>query len=265
MSGNEIETFQKISDFIDSFDSTSLGSIIILAILVCVVLVSVFKSIYSTSVEELFMNSKEKNKNMFFQLLVILTILIFINFMLLNIALIFMEILLGAVSLVVYIVYQRKENGTRKYLEMIDELNTYYKQRSSFWYLISIICLIPSLVFLINSIENSIPLFNCAVITSVIEVSIICIIMPEYIMYDARNYFVDNENKFFIYGRIEDDIVLCGDNTQKSKASKYITISYEDLQKKEIFHMRRERLSKKRKRELRTIYKENKQVNEYYQ
>ena len=80
MSGNEIETFQKISDFIDSFDSTSLGSIIILAILVCVVLVSVFKSIYSTSVEELFMNSKEKNKNMFFQLLVILTILIFINF-----------------------------------------------------------------------------------------------------------------------------------------------------------------------------------------
>jgi len=66
MSGNEIETFQKISDFIDSFDSTSLGSIIILAILVCVVLVSVFKSIYSTSVEELFMNSKEKNKNMFF-------------------------------------------------------------------------------------------------------------------------------------------------------------------------------------------------------
>ena len=182
MSGNEIETFQKISDFIDSFDSTSLGSIIILAILVCVVLVSVFKSIYSTSVEELFMNSKEKNKNMFFQLLVILTILIFINFMLLNIALIFMEILLGAVSLVVYIVYQRKENGTRKYLEMIDELNTYYKQRSSFWYLISIICLIPSLVFLINSIENSIPLFNCAVITSVIEVSIICIIMPEYIM-----------------------------------------------------------------------------------
>ena len=32
MSGNEIETFQKISDFIDSFDSTSLGSIIILAI-----------------------------------------------------------------------------------------------------------------------------------------------------------------------------------------------------------------------------------------
>ena len=103
--------------------------------------------------------------------------------MLLNIALIFMEILLGAVSLVVYIVYQRKENGTRKYLEMIDELNTYYnhKQRSSFWYLISIICLIPSLVFLINSIENSIPLFNCAVITSVIEVSIICIIMPKYL------------------------------------------------------------------------------------
>lgn len=116
MSGNEIETFQKISDFIDSFDSTSLGSIIILAILVCVVLVSVFKSIYSTSVEELFMNSKEKNKNMFFQLLVILTILIFINFMLLNVVLIFMEILLGTVSLVVYIVYQRKENGTRKYL-----------------------------------------------------------------------------------------------------------------------------------------------------
>lgn len=109
MSGNEIETFQKISDFIDSFDSTSLGSIIILAILVCVVLVSVFKSIYSTSVEELFMNSKEKNKNMFFQLLVILTILIFINFMLLNVVLIFMEILLGTVSLVVYIVYQRKE------------------------------------------------------------------------------------------------------------------------------------------------------------
>lgn len=64
---------------------------------------------------------------------------------------------------------------------------------------------------------------------------------------------------------LEDDIVLCGDNTQKSKASKYITISYEDLQKKEIFHMRRERLSKKRKRELRTIYKENKQVNKYYQ
>ena len=59
MSGNEIETFQKISDFIDSFDSTSLGSIIILAILVCVVLVSVFKSIYSTSVYE-FQRKKQK-------------------------------------------------------------------------------------------------------------------------------------------------------------------------------------------------------------
>lgn len=118
---------------------------------------------------------------------------------------------------------------------MIDELNTYYKQRSSFWYLISIICLIPSLVFLINSIENSIPLFNCAVITSVIEVSIICIIMPEYIMYDARNYFVDNENKFFIYGRIEDDIVLCGDNTQKVKHQNTLLLVMKIYKRKKYF------------------------------
>jgi hypothetical protein len=68
---------------------------------------------------------------------------------------------------------------------------------------------------------------------------------------------LDGDNKIFIYERIEDDTVLCGDNQEKNKAKKFITISYENLKEKEIFRMQYESLSKTKKRKLRENYKEN--------
>ena len=81
--------------------------------------------------------------------------------------------------------------------------------------------------------------------------------MPELVKRSAKNYFLQNNEKMFIYERIEDDTVLCGDNSEISKAEKYVTISYDELKEKEIFHMQYVCLSKTEKKELRKKYKEN--------
>ena len=62
----------------------------------------------------------------------------------------------------------------------------------------------------------------------------------------------------FIYKRLDDDIIMCGDNTEMNKSSKYITISYEELKNKEIIHIQHNRLTKKEKKELIKEYRDDK-------
>jgi hypothetical protein len=258
MNGEDLTLLEKAEECINDFDPTNIGSVITLAILVCVLLIPLSRSVYSTSVEEIFMGAKKRGGNDFFRLLALLVIFIPLNFVLLIMeTFILFELLLGFGVIIAYFVYDREEAGTRKNMEGISELNAYYKEKKSDCFLFSIICFSPSMSILMNQFVDSLPLFSCAIIVSITETLIICISMPEFVNRSSNNYFCDNKNKIYIYERIEDDTVLCGDNPEKSKANKYITISYDNLKEKEIFHMQYESLSKTKKRELREKYKEN--------
>lgn len=236
------------------FDPTNYVSIILLAL---VLLVSIFKAINSTFIEEVFMEPKKKEKNIFFNLVAVLVIFVPVNFILsMNHAFLIAELLCGMVGVVLYIVYNRKEVGTQKYAEGLDELNTYYKGKRSDCILLIIISIMPSFSIFLNTSTNSIPLFSCVVIVSVIEVLIIYLSIPELMKNESRIYFMNDERKVYVYKRIDKDTILCGDSPKINESNKYITISYEDLKEKVIFHVQYDNnLSKERKRELRNKYK----------
>lgn len=258
MTEEKFDFLEKAEKFINDFDPTNIGNVLVLAVLVCVLLIPLTGSIYSASVEEVFMDEKRRGRNSFFKLLALLVIFIPSNFVLsIQGTFILLELFFGFIGIIVYFVYDRKEASTRKYIENISELNEYYKDKRSGCFLFVIICLIPSMSILMNQLLDNIPLFSCAIIVSIIEVLIICISMPEFVNRSAKNYFFDNDNKVFIYKRIDDDTVMCGDNTELNKADKYITITYEELKKKEILHLQHKSLSGTEKGKLREKYKEN--------
>lgn len=260
MDNEELNILEKIEGFINDFDPTNKGSVIILSIGICMLLVPFLKSIYGTSVEEVFMNSKKKSKKIFFKLLALLLIFTPANLILsIDDSFGILEFILGFGGLIVYIVYDIKELLTKKYSENISELTSYYKEKRSCIFLFSIISIMPGFAIVMNKLpDNNIPQFNCVVIISVIEIVMLSVSLPELVKGTAKNYLLSNGNKLYIYEMIDDESVLCGDNPEISKSKKYITINYEDLKKREILHMQYESLSKARKKELREIYRKNK-------
>lgn len=244
-------------NFIMNFNPSDIRSIIILVPCACMVFIPLIRSIYSTSIEELFMRPKQRGKNVFFRLLALVLILIPANFVLsLDVTFAALEFLLGFGGIVLYFIWTKKEKNTRKYINDISKLNTYYKEKCSGSFMISVMSLSPCMNIIGENLGN-IPLFCSTIIVSVFEILILCISMPELVKRSAKNYFLQNNEKMFIYERIEDDTVLCGDNSEISKAEKYVTISYDELKEKEIFHMQYVSLSKTEKKELRKKYKEN--------
>jgi predicted nucleic acid-binding Zn ribbon protein len=258
MTGEAINLLEKVEKFINDFEPTSIGNVVVLSILVCALLIPLTGAIYSDSIEEIFMDEKRRGRNSFFKLLALLVIFIPSNFVLsIHGTFILFELLLGLIGIMVYFVYDRKEAGTRKYMENVGGLNAYYKGKKSGCLLFVIICLMPSMSILMHQRADNIPLFSCVVIVSIIEVSIMCISMPEFVNRSANDYFLDNGNKWFIYKRIDDDTIMCGDNTEQSKADKYITITYEELKKKELLHIQYKSLARSEISELRKKYKKN--------
>lgn len=254
-----LNSTEKLKNFINEFDPTNRGSVISLALMVCVLIVPIVKSINSTFIEEVFMNSKQKGKNIFFKLIALLAIFTPINFILsMKQAFIIVELVFGLGAIVLYIIYDRKEALTEKYSENIVELNAYYKEKRSNCFLSIIIIIMPCCAILMNTLANPISPLNSAVIVSVVEVLIICLAIPEFTKCESRNYFLNDGKNVYIYERIDDDTILCGDSPKISEAKKYTTISYKDLKEKEILHVQYVSLSKERKKELRNKYKENK-------
>ena len=257
MTGETLNLLEKVEKFINDFDPTNIGSVIVLAILVCVLFIPLTRAIYTASVEEIFMDERRKGRNSFFKLLALLVLFIPSNFALSTQgALIVVELSLGIIGIIVYGVYYAKEAGTREYIKSIEKLNAYYKEKRSDSFLFSIICIMSGLCILMKQMVDNMSLFSCAVVVSTIEVLIICISMPELVNGNVNSYFLDDDKRWFIYKRIDNDTIICGDSMERSKADKYITITFEKLKRKEILHMQNKSLSGTEKGELRNKYKE---------
>lgn len=258
MTGEILNLLEKVEKFINDFELGKKGNIIVGAALFCILFIHLIGAINTATVEEIFMDEKRKKRNSFFKLLMLLIIFIPTNFVLsIQGKFILFEILLGIICIIVCIIYSIKEHCTTKYIESISELNAYYKEKRLEYLLASIVCLMPSVDILMYHRVDNISLFSCIVIVSVSEVFAICFSMPEFVNRSANNFFIDNDNKLFIYKKIDNDTIMCGDNMEISQANKYITITYEELKKKEIIHMQYKCLSRTEKKKFRNKYKEN--------
>lgn len=243
-----MELLDKIMKFIDNFNPTDIGSIITLAAVMCILTVYCIRAVYTTSIEEIFMDAKKKLKNDILKLLSILVVFIPTNFLLAtDVSFILIEIVVCVIGFITYIIYKIKERKTEKYKKTLCKLQTYYIDKQMNAILMMVICVMPAMVILWKSLYNTMPLFGCAVIVSVIEVAIIGISIPDLFLKKATNYFKNGQEKIFIYKRTDDDTVICGDNENISKASKYIVISLEDLKSKEIYHQQYKSISKDEK------------------
>ena len=63
MTGETLNLLEKVEKFINDFDPTNIGSVIVLAILVCVLFIPLTRAIYTASVEEIFMDERRKGRN----------------------------------------------------------------------------------------------------------------------------------------------------------------------------------------------------------
>ena len=131
--------------------------------------------------------------------------------------------------------------------------------------LMIVLFLMPAMVIVCRTVYKNLPLFTCLIMVSVIEVFIIGILLPELFVKKAKLYLKNREDKVFIYKRLRDASVICGDDECFNKASKYIIISIDEVKTKEIYHVQSEFITKDEKRdlckELRKIRKEKNRIN----
>lgn len=250
-----IEMIIKINTFVDEIDLQKEGSIIILAIAVCFLAIMILISINNNSVEEIFMNKKERFINYFSKFLSLLVIFIPGNIILAKVS---MVLIFGCLfflfAFISYLFYEWK--ASRKYPKELSKLSLYCKEKSADAFLISIIWIAPVFVILMYRSENPISLVNSAVIVSVIEVFIIFLSIPGLIMRESENFFLKDDNtEVYIYKQIDNNTVLCGNNPDISKSEKYLFISYDYLKEKEIIHIKHKNLTREEKKDLKRKYK----------
>lgn len=138
----------------------------------------------------------------------------------------------------------------KKQNKALYKLQVYYKDKQTMAILMIVLVFMPAVIIVCKSVYKTLPLFACLVIASAIEVFIIGILLPELFVKKAKNYLKNGEEKMFIYKRMKDASVICGDDECFNKASKYIVISIDELKTKEIYHLQSEIITKDEKRVL---------------
>lgn len=78
--------------------------------------------------------------------------------------------------------------------------------------LMIVLLFMPAVVIVCKSVYKTLPLFTYLVIVSAIEVFITGILLPELFVKKAKNYLKNGEDKMFIYKRLKDASVICGDD-----------------------------------------------------
>lgn len=209
------------------------------------------RALYTTSIEEIFMSAKNKLINNTFKLLFIGVVLIPKNlFLAVDIIYIIIGLIMCVAIYVFFLVYKRKEAKIENDSECGIKLKIYYKDKQSQMILSLVMYGMPIITILFREMRPDISLIMCAVITSVVEVAIIGISMPELILKKSMDYYVDGTDRIFLYKSLKNNNFLCGDNESISLASKYLIISYEDLCTKEILHQQYKGVTKAEKKEL---------------
>lgn len=250
-----------ICDFFNELDITNTRNVVILAIAMCIIIGKIIKAIYSTYVEEIFMNPKSKRRNIFYKIIALLIVNIIVNFVLIvNSVYLWIAIWGVMIGLGAFVYYQLRKTLTEKYAGDIERLTQYYKDMSYDMMLITIFILMPLLALVIYKSYSYIPLINCVIMVSIAEAFLICLLTPELIKCKSQYYFINDGEKMYIYGRIDENIVLCGDNPVESESEKIMAISYGEFAKMKLIRVPNQRFSKETKKQLIRKLKENRRI-----
>ncbi|PWM26330.1 MAG: hypothetical protein DBX40_03610 [Clostridiales bacterium] len=248
-----MDVLKKTLNEIVNFNPADKRSVIILAILMCILTRHCIHAIYTTSIEEIFMNKNKKLVMDVFKLLTMLAVFICINIVLTTHS--FFAIIEFGVCLICYCLYLRdckKEKKINIILEKnnkaFHKLQIYYKEKQTKQILMVILFFMPIMVIVWKAIYSDIPLFTCLVIVSVIEALVIGILLPELFVTKAMNYFENEHEKMFVFKRLQNNMLICGDNESISKSKKYIVISIDELKTKPIYHLQSEFITKEEKK-----------------
>ena len=245
-----------------NFDVTKMEGfygVIIAAVTICAGMLIVIGSNFT---EELLMKREEKQRNISFKLIIFLIIFLPVNYVLFiiddEIANI-IKIAVVLVSMSIGFYNKRKEKSIRKYAEEdadIIKLSVYYKEKKEENFLYTVVILMSWLALYIQACMPFVKESICIIVVSVIEVFIICLAFPEVLKPKSNIYFIKDNEKIYIYKRIDKKKFLCGNRPQISDAEKYIFINYKELKEKEIRHDLYKKLTKEQKENLIKKYKE---------
>lgn len=248
-----------------------IGFIPTLAVLVVLMIVPVFKSIYSTNIEKVFMKPIEREINTAIGLLVLFVGCVLKNLIFsLDIKIYAFGVILGPFVVLVFLYYKFRTFQIKKVLdnsenaENIKRLDKYYKNKKQIMFFASIFSFVSCLLILFNNSTSDNPelnkLFlhfskiNCAIIIGLIEIIIVCIYMPELIKTPSNLYIYYNNKKTYIYKRIDEENILCGNNSDINDSDRHMIISCEYLRgkkiSKEIYDIYIDDLSSEEKKEL---------------
>ena len=232
------------------------GDIIFIAIIILVLAVGCIQAIYTSSIEEIFMAEKNKFKNAILKLVFFWMILIPKNlFLAMYDVYILLAIVLCLIFAVVYMLFKRNEKKVKSDNVAGCKLKRYYKEIQSEMFLRLVMYGMPIVPILLRDIRHDSSLLISSIITSVLEVAIISVSMPELIIRKSMDYYKDGTDKVFLYKSLENNNYLCGDSENISLASRYKIISLEELKNKEIYHQKYKKLTKAERKELDKLLK----------
>lgn len=248
---------------------TSDVQIVILVLGICMFCGSALKSVNDPSIEETLRNPKDKEKYATIRRGIIIVICTIMNVALVgdvtNID------ILGKMAFIVFcgsFYFYKKSSSMRKYIEEIEgieELSDIYFERYTLFVLMGIVSMMPIIAYAMHEElhQYRFSIISCGIIASAGVLSIIVLCDFDKLKRESTNYFLDNNRKIYIYERVDENTILCGNHPKKNKANKYIHIDYEDIKTIEIEHEIYEikDVPRNRKKEIMKTYRNKKWSN----
>ena len=250
-----MDIIYKISEFIDEFDSQNVGNVFILAVAVCVLAIMILILVNYDSAEEIFMDKKKRFISYLFKFSSMSVVFTLANIVLVKASIFFvLGIPCFLIAFVSFLIY--KWRTSRKYPKKLSKIGLFYIEKRDNALIISIILIAPFFAVSLNKL--AIPLVNCVVIVSVLEVFFICVFISGLIIHESTLCLTIQKKEVYILTVIGNNNILCGDKPSLSKSDKYYFIGYEDLKGRVIGHTKYKNLSPKEKKDLKKRYKKYK-------
>lgn len=253
---------KSIEKIIENIDFTSANGLIIVLLSFGIFVGPILMSIGQPSIEKIFTNPKDKQKNMGIGMIILVIVLAVVNVIIIN-----DETIMNVIAVAIIVIavgtlhFYKKGEQTKQFIgeiEGIEKLSQYYKEISAIGVLLFILCLVPFYMYRIGEqleLVKVIAKFGFAIIVSIIELVIICLCDLRELKRISTNYFFHDGKKMYIYERVDNDMILCGDKPIKNDAKKYIIIKYEDLKTIKINHYIYKKVPKNKIKELKLRYR----------
>ncbi len=240
------------------FDIQNVRSVVSFAVMMCMVIVLTEKSIYASSIEILFMNSKEKKWNEFYMLLFVGTLFTFANGIMICFLTNQERIIFGLVSVIFFmislIINWLRLAKIRKCKAEIGRLITYYQERLYEVMTIFVVIMVMIFTLFFANAEN---VWSYAIIGGIVQVIFSMLIITNSGGRHASNYYIENNEKYYIYNRIDTQRFLCGNTPEISNATWYEIVVADKIKERRIYHEIYHPITKQEKKSLWKICKQD--------